>query len=78
MEIDAVRDFALLRGLVYPREAFSELRMFANDIHDMDIESLVEEARNSCKGMVRGDGRPVGEMVGRGLFEASLLGSFIW
>ena len=76
--MDAVRDFALLRGLVYPREAYSEMRMFASEVHSADIDDVVAQAHKSCEGMTRPNGTPVGPSVGRGIFEASLLGSFMW
>lgn len=78
IEISAVRDFALLRGFVYPRAAYSELRVFARELHDMEIDDLVEQAHKSCEEMITADGGPVGPRVGRGVFEASLLGSFVW
>lgn len=78
MEMDAVRDFALLRGLVYPRAAYSEMRMFASEVHHSEIDELVEQAHKTCEGVTMADGSPVGPRVGRGVFEASLLGSFLW
>lgn len=78
IEMDAVRDFTLLRGLVYPRAAYSELRIFAREVHNAEIDEVVEEAHKSCEGIVMADGSPVGPRVGRGVFEASVLGSFIW
>eukprot|EP00752_Nemacystus_decipiens_P004759 g4334.t1 len=78
IEMDAVRDFALLRGLAYPRAAYSEMRMFASEVHNVDIDDLVEQAHESCKGITMADGSLVGPRVGRGIFEASLLGSFLW
>ncbi|CAM9604376.1 unnamed protein product [Scytosiphon promiscuus] len=78
MEMDAVRDFALLRGLVYPRAAYTEMRLFAQEVHSVDIDSLVGQAHDSCEMMVRENGSTVGVSVGRGIFEASLLGSFMW
>lgn len=78
MEVEAVRDFALLRGLVYPRAAYSEMRLFAQEVHNVDIDGLVGQAHDSCEMMVRENGSNVGMSVGRGIFEASLLGSFMW
>lgn len=78
IDMEAVRDFALLRGLVYPRAAFAEMRMFASEVHGVEIDELVLQAHKSCEGMVMADGNPIGPRVGRGVFEASLLGSFMW
>lgn len=78
IEMDAVRDFALLRGLVYPRAAYSEMRMFASEVHNMEVDDLVKKAHKSCEGIKLADRSPVGPRVGRGIFEASLLGSFLW
>eukprot|EP00903_Cladosiphon_okamuranus_P008170 g7869.t1 len=60
IEMDAVRDFALLRGLVYPRAAYSEMRIFAREVHHMEIDDLVEHAHKSCEGIKTADGSPVG------------------
>lgn len=76
--MDALWDFALLRGLVYPRTAYSEMRMFANEVHNLEIDDLVQHAHKNCEGMVMGNGRPVGPTIGRGIFEANLLGAFMW
>lgn len=78
MEMEAVRDFALLRGLVYPRAVFTEMRLFAAEVHNVDIDGLVSQAHDSCEMMVRENGSNVGVSVGRGIFEASLMGSFMW
>lgn len=78
IEMDALWDFALLRGLVYPRAAFSEMRMFASEVHNLEVDGLVQHAHKSCERMVFGDGSPVGPRVGRGIFEANLLGAFMW
>lgn len=78
IEMDALWDFALLRGLVYPRAAYSELRMFASEVHNLEIDDLVMHAHKTCEGMVMANGSPVGPRVGHGIFEASLLGAFMW
>lgn len=78
IEMDAVWDFALLNGLVYPRAAYAEMRMFASEVYNLEIDELVEKAHKSCEGMVMADGSPIGPRVGRSIFEASLLGSFMW
>lgn len=76
--MDVVRDFALIRGLVYPTSAFTEMRIFAGEVHNVDIDHLVGHAHDNCRRMVRENGTPVGASVHRGTFEASLLGSFMW
>lgn len=78
IEMEVVRDFALIRGLVYPTSAFTEMRVFAGEVHNVDIDYLVGQAHDNCRGVVRNNGAPVGASVHRGTFEASLLGSFMW
>ncbi|CBN75425.1 expressed unknown protein [Ectocarpus siliculosus] len=78
IEMEVVRDFALVRGLVYPTSAFTEMRIFAGEVHNVDIDYLVGQAHDNCRRVVRNNGAPVGASVHRGTFEASLLGSFMW
>lgn len=67
-----VHDFALLRGLVHPRRAYTLLREMVQKVHSADIETLVANGRTSCGGV---ESAPV---ISRFMYDASILGSFLW
>ncbi|CAM9930909.1 unnamed protein product [Ectocarpus sp. 6 AP-2014] len=78
VDIHEVRDFAVLKGLVYPRAAYSEMRKFVNEVHGIDVDTLAELVHGRCRGTLGksalGDRPP----IRRWILETSLLASFVW
>ncbi|CBJ32724.1 expressed unknown protein [Ectocarpus siliculosus] len=78
VDIHEVRDFAVLKGLVYPRAAYSEMRKFVNEVHGVDVDTLAELVHGRCRGTLGksalGDRPP----IRRWILETSLLASFVW
>lgn len=77
IDMPEVRDFAVLKGLVYPRAAYSEMRKFVNEVHDVDVDTLAELVHGRCRGTLGkrwGDRPPIRRWV----LETSLLASFVW
>lgn len=78
MREPVVRDFAMLRSLVYPREAYGALRDFVRRTHDVDIDTLVRHGRTSCKTDDTGRTKEVAPVIAATRYDVSLLGTFLW
>lgn len=78
VDIREVRDFAVLKGLVYPRAAYSEMRRFVNEVHGVDVDTLAELVHGRCRGTLGKSALDDRLPIRRWILETSLLASFVW
>ncbi|CAM9790044.1 unnamed protein product [Ectocarpus fasciculatus] len=78
IDLHEARDFAVLKGLVYPRAAYSKLRIFVNEVHGVDVDTLAEVVHERCRGTLGKGGLGNRTPIRRWVLETSLLASFVW